>query len=47
MKFDDNTIVEKYIDVVFRSALSFCKHKSDAEDITQNTFIKLLPLEEI
>ena len=40
-----NRIVEKYIDVVFRSALSFCKHKSDAEDITQNTFIKLLKCE--
>ena len=40
-----NRIVEKYIDVVFRSALSFCKNKSDAEDITQNTFIKLLKSE--
>lgn len=37
-----NRIVEKYADVVFRSALSFCKNKSDAEDITQNAFIKLL-----
>ncbi len=40
-----NRIVEKYADVVFRSALSFCKNKSDAEDITQNTFIKLLKSE--
>jgi len=27
-----NRIVEKYTDVVFRSALSCCKNKSDAED---------------
>ena len=37
-----NRIVDKYADVVFRTALSFCSNKSDAEDITQNTFIKLL-----
>ena len=40
-----NTIAEKYIDIVFRSALSFCKNKSDAEDITQNAFMKLLKSE--
>lgn len=40
-----NRIVEKYTDTVFRSALSFCKSKSDAEDVTQNTFIKLLKSE--
>ena len=40
-----NRIVEKYADVVFRSALSFCKSKSDAEDVTQNAFIKLLKSE--
>ena len=40
-----NRIVEKYTDVVFRSALSFCKSKSDAEDVTQNAFIKLLKSE--
>ena len=37
-----NRIVDKFADVVFRSALSFCKNKSDAEDITQNAFMKLL-----
>ena len=26
-----NRLIEKYIDVVFRSALSFCQNKSDAE----------------
>ncbi len=40
-----NRLIEKYIDVVFRSALSFCQNKSDAEDVTQNTFIKLLKSE--
>ena len=40
-----NRIVEKYIDVVFRAALSFCKNKCDAEDITQNAFMKLLKSE--
>ncbi len=39
---DFNRIVENYADVVFRLALSFCKNKSDAEDITQNSFLKLL-----
>lgn len=38
-------IVEKYTDIVFRSALSFCKNKSDAEDITQITFMRLLKSE--
>lgn len=37
-----NRIVDKFADVVFRSALNFCGNKSDAEDITQNAFIKLL-----
>lgn len=30
-----------YLDSVYRVALSGCKNKSDAEDVTQNTFIKL------
>lgn len=38
-------VVDQYADVVYRAALSFCKNKSDAEDITQNTFIKLLKSE--
>lgn len=37
-----NRIVDKFADVVFRSALNFCGNKSDAEDTTQNAFIKLL-----
>ena len=35
-------IAEKYTDIVYRAALSYCKNKSDAEDAVQNTFIKLL-----
>lgn len=40
-----NRIFDTYADIVFRSALSFCQSKSDAEDITQNTFVKLLKSE--
>ncbi len=35
-------ISEKYIDTVYRSALSCCKNKADAEDAVQNAFLKLL-----
>jgi RNA polymerase sigma factor (sigma-70 family) len=34
-------LVRRYQDVIFRFALSFCKSKQDAEDIAQNTFIKV------
>lgn len=34
--------VEGYANVVFRVAYSYCKNQSDAEDIMQNTFLKLL-----
>ncbi|MEE0060864.1 MAG: RNA polymerase sigma factor [Acutalibacteraceae bacterium] len=40
--FKFNRIAEQYTDVVYRATLSYCKNKSDAEDIVQNTFIKLL-----
>lgn len=40
--FKFNAIADKYIDVVYRVSLSYCKNKSDAEDIVQNTFLKLL-----
>ncbi len=33
---------EKYIDTVFRLALSYTKVPADAEDITQNVFLALL-----
>ena len=39
--FKFNAITEQYIDVVYRVTLSYCKNKSDAEDVVQNTFIKL------
>ncbi|MCH5297724.1 MAG: sigma-70 family RNA polymerase sigma factor [Ruminococcus sp.] len=37
-----NRIAEQYTDIVYRSALSYCKNKNDAEDAVQNTFLKLL-----
>lgn len=40
--FKFNAIADEYIDVVYRVSLSYCKNKSDAEDVVQNTFIKLL-----
>lgn len=39
---DFESIAENYIDVIYRVALSYCKDKYDAEDVVQNTFIKLL-----
>lgn len=35
-------IVDLYLDSVYRIALSCCKNSYDAEDVVQNTFIKLL-----
>lgn len=35
-------LVEKYIDSIYRIALNYLKNCSDAEDICQNVFIKLL-----
>lgn len=35
-------LVQKYIDMVFRVALNYLKNRSDAEDICQNVFLKLL-----
>lgn len=37
----ENT-VNKYADMIFRIALNECKNKEDAEDVVQNTFLKLL-----
>lgn len=34
-------LTTKYIDTVFRVALSWMKHPSEAEDITQTVFLKL------
>ena len=33
---------ESYIDTVFRVAFNYIKSAADAEDITQNVFVKLL-----
>lgn len=35
-------LAEKYIDTVFRVALNYLKSPEDAEDITQDVFLKLL-----
>lgn len=35
-------IVQMYLDPVYRTALSCCKNPYDAEDVVQNTFLKLL-----
>ncbi|MBO5096287.1 MAG: RNA polymerase sigma factor [Bacilli bacterium] len=35
-------LIDKYSDILFRCAFSYCKNKSDAEDIVQETFIKYL-----
>ncbi len=35
-------IVDRYIDMVYRIALSGCKNTFDADDVVQNTFMKLL-----
>lgn len=35
-------LVKKYIDMVFRIALNYLKNHSDAEDVCQNVFMKLL-----
>ena len=39
-------ITTLYLDSVYRVALSGCGNKSDAEDVVQNTFIKLWEREE-
>ena len=40
--FEFNRIAEQYTDIVYRATLSYCKNRNDAEDVVQNTFIKLL-----
>lgn len=37
-------VVERYGNAVYRVAHQYCGNRSDAEDVTQNTFIKLLQL---
>ena len=34
-------LVEKYLDCIYRVAVNGCKHHADAEDVVQNTFVKL------
>lgn len=37
--------VEKYADAVYRAALSVCRNRTDAEDVVQDTFLKLYTIE--
>lgn len=37
--------VEKYADAVYRAALSVCRNRADAEDVVQDTFLKLYTAE--
>lgn len=38
--------VDEFSGDIFRIAFSYCNNKSDAEDVTQNTFLKLLQSDE-
>lgn len=40
-------LVAKYLDCIYRVALNGCKNSTDAEDIVQSTFMKLLVCNEI
>jgi len=44
-KSEYRRLAEKYIDIVYRAALSCCCSRADAEDAVQNTFLKLLTAE--
>lgn len=39
---DYETVVVQNIDIVYRTALSYCKNTYDAEEVVQNTFAKFL-----
>ena len=40
-------LVSAYLDNIYRVAVNGCKNYADAEDVVQNTFIKLLEREEV
>lgn len=40
-------ITTKYLDIVYRAALNYCKNVYDAQDAVQNTFIKLYTTETV
>lgn len=39
-------VVDTYANTVYRIAYSYCKNRSDAEDVVQNVFLKLLQSDE-
>ncbi len=42
-----NHAVEAYGDSLYRIAFNYCKCKADADDLTQNTFIKFLQTDKV
>ena len=40
-------LAEQYMDTVYAIAVNNCRNPADAEDIVQNTFLKLLYTDEI
>ena len=40
-------LTKKYIDHIFRFCLSCCNHREDAEDLTQNVFMKLWTTDQV
>ncbi|MDE6851155.1 MAG: RNA polymerase sigma factor [Lachnospiraceae bacterium] len=43
---DYERIVTENIDIVYRTTLCYCKNQRDAEDVVQNTFLKLIQSEQ-
>lgn len=41
-----HSLVTQYLDTIYRVALNGCKNHADAEDVVQNTFMKLLSKED-
>lgn len=46
-RLDFINAVDTFSNDVYRIAFSYCNNQSDAEDVTQNTFLKLLQSEEV
>lgn len=42
METDCRQAVERYADRLYRLAFSYCRNRADAEDVVQDTFLKLL-----
>lgn len=42
MQIDTKTVIERYRDTVFRVAFTYLRNVADADDVTQDVFVKLL-----